>query len=126
MARPRIVLTEDQKAILEKAYQLHFKEGLTWNNTAKILGVSINWIRWRLDPSYRQYRYEYAQDSRASTLDGVLQGREPLSAAGLKKRLELIPKDNRSLTGKLMGDPIYPDPRRELVTEGADNEQSRV
>lgn len=105
----------DEADLLSEAKRLR-EEGLSWPAIDQRLGKKRGWIRRRIDPVFAEKgrmagRSHYDKYGKKYT--------EPLTAEELEERIALIPTqedDTRDLTGRLMGDPIPNDPRRQNVS----------
>jgi hypothetical protein len=99
--------------ILAKAEQMR-AEGQSWEHISKTLEQTKSWIRYRIDPTYKELRKQHSQNVFAGIDPACMPSRAapPLNQEQLRARLSLVPKDTRDLTGRLMGDPIPNDLRR--------------
>lgn len=87
-----------------------------WVKLAARHGVSFYWLRSRLDPKWgahrraqiRRCRQSHAKKSTGfvAAIKTAASAHDPISPAELVARLQSIPEDSRSLTGKLLGDPL--------------------
>lgn len=99
--------------ILAKAEQLR-AGGMSWEKLSQELGQTKSWIRYRIDPTYKELRRKQCQNVFQGIDPACMPSRgvPPLTKEQLRERLSLVPKDTRDLTGRLMGDPIPNDLRR--------------
>jgi hypothetical protein len=99
--------------ILARAEQLR-ADGTSWESISQQLGQTKSWIRYRIDPSYKELRRKQCSQVFAGIDHSCMPSRAvpPLNEQQLRERLSLVPKDTRDLTGRLMGDPIPNDLRR--------------
>lgn len=115
MPRARIVIPNEEE-VLREARQLK-AEGVCWEQLCKRFNVTATWLRYRIEPGYKERRAKHNQSFKQSEYDARAifdhAKNPPLTTEQLYERLALVPEDNRDLTARLMGDPIRPDPRRE-------------
>jgi hypothetical protein len=113
-------IVPNEEELLIKARELRAR-GMSWDNLALAIGQSKTWTRYRVDPTYRERRRaESAARSEERKFDregysGAHVDRPALTHEELRERLSLVPKDTRDLTGRLFGDPIPNDPRRQVA-----------
>ena len=103
VAIPESVLDEARKML---AY------GTPWKGVAAQLGVSSETLRRRLDPAYDLFMREKYERRSYGRVDTAHRPPRPMTDAALKAYKALIPPDTRSLTARLLGDPIPGDMRR--------------
>jgi hypothetical protein len=97
-----------EAALLAKARQLRDR-GLAWQGISDIVGQSKSWLRYRLDPTFKEERNRQSPGVHHSLMP---KGTSVLSTAELQERLSLVPNDTRDFTGRFCGDPIPHDRRR--------------
>lgn len=99
-------------AKIAKAKRLR-ADGLDFAVIAKELGVTTTTAHGWIDPVFAQYRRDQINRNRRqnSSRRHVVRNHVVYSASGpsdaeIRRRLNDIPEDTRSLTGRLCGDPI--------------------
>lgn len=86
--------------------------GTSWKDVAAHFGLSAETLRRRLDPAYDLFMREKYERRSYGRVDTAHRPPRPMTDAALKAYKALIPPDTRSLTARLLGDPIPGDPRR--------------
>lgn len=99
-------LTPAEKRLIVRGRALR-EQGMTWKAMGEKLKAKASWLRYRIDDDYREWKnrrreYEKKYGIRHIKVDN-----------SWMEQLALIPPDTRDFTGRLMGDPIPGDPRRE-------------
>ncbi|TPK14142.1 hypothetical protein [Mesorhizobium sp. B2-5-11] len=119
--KPRHSLTPEQK----KEAGTLFKAGWTYLRIGEKLRCHYQTVKRALDPEYASCRSEQARHCRRKRAKGakpVNPKREHALSIDVKAdaaaRLSEIPPDTRSLTGRMFGDPIPGDTRRERFNHG--------
>jgi hypothetical protein len=83
--------------------------GISYTEVAKIFGLTTTTVHRRLDPMFAAYVRERTNLARAIKRGNDVAATfryQPPSEQDLAARLAEIPRDTRSLTGRLCGDPL--------------------
>lgn len=82
--------------------------GATWAEINRATGISIDRLRWRLEPIRRAQKREYAKRvrERISEFPTRYRMETRIPAAEVARLLAAIPPDTRDLTARVMGDPL--------------------
>lgn len=108
MGNFRVEISDEQ---LKKAKAM-IADGKSWTEIGNEFGFSRDTIRRRLDPVWREERAASIRSARSKRVGcnergPQLQHRTRTQIRrDAERRLEEIPDDTRSLTGRLLGDPI--------------------
>lgn len=89
----------------------------TWAMLGQIFGFNAETVRRACDPNFRERRREQNRKAweKLSTKGGVKLDR--IAAKNVRELQKQIPPDTRDLTGRLLGDPIPGDRRRQQFEE---------
>ncbi len=103
------------EAEIAEARQMR-SEGMTWTALARRFGCASDTVKRALDPAFRQRRAEGIKAARENRQRSVEMPRgRPANfvisegtavARDAARLMELVPKDTRSLTARLFGDPL--------------------
>lgn len=106
--------------VLDNARRLR-SLGTPWAEISRRVGYAAETLRCRLDESYRIRRNERSDRIRSLKKEyfrrnytgfSYKSDDRAITTEELRARKALIPPDTRSLTARLLGDPIPGDPRR--------------
>lgn len=103
------------------------KQGTSWDKIGQVFGVTGDTVRIRLDPEYAERRrnrnnarrkerrlQECREMSTAKKASGVRYSagaRAYQAEEGWQSQIALMPRDTRSITATVLGDPVPGDPR---------------
>jgi len=84
-------------------------KGISHSGVARVFGVTVTTVRRRLDPLYATHVRERTNLARAIKRGNdvpITVRYQPPPEQDIAARLAEIPRDTRSLTGRILGDPL--------------------
>lgn len=81
--------------------------GMKFNQIAVVFGLSPDTVHCRLDPDYRRKRAEAKLMRYQSTVHSFRLTSDRVTRAEFAARLAELPHDDRDLTARVLGDPVF-------------------